>query len=83
MNEGGHSPPYILAPPEVTLVAESGLRTRGDLEPLMEAGIRAFLIGETLVTAPDPGAKLREFVGGRAGLCARHQIIFRPGIIGT
>jgi len=52
-----------LAPKEVTLVAASGLRTRGDLEPLMQAGIRAFLLGEALVTAPDPGAKLREFLG--------------------
>jgi len=50
-----------MAPKEVTLVAASGLKTRADLEPLMQAGIRAFLIGETLVTAPDPGAKLREF----------------------
>jgi indole-3-glycerol phosphate synthase len=52
-----------LAPKEVTLVAASGLKTRADLERLRQAGIRAFLIGETLVTAPDPGAKLREFIG--------------------
>jgi indole-3-glycerol phosphate synthase len=52
-----------LAPPDATLVAASGLNTRADLERLESAGIRAFLIGETLVTAPDPGAKLREFIG--------------------
>jgi indole-3-glycerol phosphate synthase len=52
-----------LAPPEVTLVAASGLNLRADLERLEQAGIRAFLIGENLVTAPDPGAKLREFIG--------------------
>jgi indole-3-glycerol phosphate synthase len=52
-----------LAPPDATLVAASGLNTRADLERLESAGIRAFLIGETLVTAPDPGAKLREFLG--------------------
>ena len=52
-----------LAPPGVTLVAASGIKTRADLEPLMAAGINAFLIGERLVTQPDPGAALREFVG--------------------
>ncbi|MDI6854881.1 MAG: indole-3-glycerol phosphate synthase TrpC [Deltaproteobacteria bacterium] len=52
-----------MAPPGVTLVAASGLNTRADLERLEAAGIRAFLIGETIVTAPDPGAKLRELLG--------------------
>jgi indole-3-glycerol phosphate synthase len=52
-----------MAPPEVTLVAASGLNTRADLERLEAAGIRAFLIGETLVTAADPGRKLRELLG--------------------
>jgi len=44
-------------------VAASGLKTRADVERLEAAGIRGFLIGETLATAPDPGAKLREFRG--------------------
>jgi indole-3-glycerol phosphate synthase len=52
-----------LAPPSVTLVAASGIKSRADLERYEAAGIHAFLIGETLVTAPDPGAKLREFIG--------------------
>jgi indole-3-glycerol phosphate synthase len=52
-----------LAPPGVSLVAASGLKTRADLERYEAAGIHAFLIGETLVTAKDPGAKLREFLG--------------------
>jgi indole-3-glycerol phosphate synthase len=52
-----------MAPPGVTLVAASGLHTRADLERLQKAGIRAFLIGETLVTSEDPGAKLRGFLG--------------------
>ncbi len=54
-----------LAPPEVTLVAASGIKTRADLERYEAAGIHAFLIGETLVTAADPGAKLREFIKGK------------------
>ncbi len=57
-----------LAPPAVTLVAASGLKTPAELRRYQQAGIQAFLIGETLVTAPDPGEKLREFarieVGG-------------------
>ena len=56
-----------LASPDVTLVAASGLKTPADLERYEQAGIHAFLIGETLVTAPDPGAKLREFVEGEVG----------------
>ncbi len=52
-----------LAPPGVTLVAASGLKTADDLARLERGGIRGFLIGETLVTTPDPGAKLREFLG--------------------
>ncbi|HEY9072742.1 MAG TPA: hypothetical protein VIN67_01305, partial [Desulfobaccales bacterium] len=52
-----------LAPPEVTLVAASGIKARGDVERYEAAGIRGFLIGETLVREKDPGAKLREFLG--------------------
>lgn len=52
-----------LAPPGVTLVAASGLKTPEDLARLEQAGIRAFLIGESLVTAADPGTRLREFIG--------------------
>ncbi len=52
-----------LAPPGVTLVAASGMKSRGDLERYLAAGIRAFLIGESLVTQADPGAALREFLG--------------------
>jgi len=52
-----------LAPPGVTLVAASGLATAADLATLEWGGVRAFLIGEALVTSGDPGAKLREFLG--------------------
>jgi len=53
-----------LAPPGVTLVAASGLKSHADLKPLLAAGIKAFLIGETLVTSGDPGAALRKFIKG-------------------
>jgi indole-3-glycerol phosphate synthase len=51
-----------LAPRGVTLVAASGIKTRVDLERYTVAGIRAFLIGESLVTQADPGAALQEFI---------------------
>jgi indole-3-glycerol phosphate synthase len=51
-----------LVPPGVTLVAASGIKTRAELDRYMAAGIRAFLIGETLVTRADPGAALRELI---------------------
>lgn len=47
------------------VVAESGIRKRKDIELLIKAGIKTFLIGEHLVTAPDIGKKLREFRGER------------------
>jgi len=40
-------------------VVESGIRNRADIDALIEAGADAFLIGETLIASPDPGATLR------------------------
>jgi indole-3-glycerol phosphate synthase len=45
-------------PNEAIAVAESGLKTAGDLRRLLAAGYDAFLIGERLMMAPDPGAAL-------------------------
>ena len=52
-----------LVPPEVTVVAESGISTRADVQRLESLGVDAVLIGEALVTAPDPAAKIRELMG--------------------
>ena len=55
-----------LAPkiPKGTLaVAESGLREHGDIARLRKAGYQAFLVGERLITEPDPGAALRALRG--------------------
>jgi indole-3-glycerol phosphate synthase len=49
-------------PDDVLAVAESGLRTGADLRRLREAGFDAFLVGERLMSAPDPGEALRELV---------------------
>jgi len=46
-------------PDELTLVSESGIRTREDIERLRAAGYHAFLIGEELMRAGDEGAALR------------------------
>ncbi len=40
------------------LVAESGIRTPEDVARLRGAGIHAFLVGESFMRAPDPGAEL-------------------------
>ncbi len=39
-------------------VTESGIHTRADVERMLAAGVDAFLIGEALMTAPDPAAHL-------------------------
>ncbi len=43
-------------PADVVLVAESGIKTRADVERLELAGIAAMLVGESLLKQPDPGA---------------------------
>jgi len=44
---------------DIVMIAESGLKTRADLEMLHELGYRGFLIGESLMRAEDPRAALR------------------------
>lgn len=53
-------------PAEVVSVAESGLRELADLQRLERAGYKAFLVGERLITQPDPGAALRRLRKGTA-----------------
>jgi len=50
-------------PKGITVVSESGIGSRGDIEKLMEAGIHAFLVGESLMREKDVGKKLRELLG--------------------
>lgn len=47
----------------VALVAESGVKTRADVERLKRAGATCILIGETLMRADDMGAKIDELFG--------------------
>lgn len=61
------------APHECTLVALSGVSTRAEVEELEAAGAAAVLVGEALVTAPDPAAKVRELLGARAASGGRPE----------
>lgn len=44
------------------VIAESAVRTHEDILMLREAGASGFLIGETLMRAAEPGAKLKELL---------------------
>ncbi len=54
-------------PSNVTLVSESGIRTREDVERLEAAGVSAILVGETLMRSPDIGAAVEALLGLTAG----------------
>jgi indole-3-glycerol phosphate synthase len=49
-----------MIPNGITVVAESGIFTAGDVERLARANVDAILVGEALVTSEDIGAKVRE-----------------------
>jgi len=53
-------------PASVTRVAESGIENREDVLRLADAGYDAILVGEALVTSPDPEAAVRALLS-RAG----------------
>jgi anthranilate synthase/indole-3-glycerol phosphate synthase/phosphoribosylanthranilate isomerase len=52
-----------LAGPDVLLAALSGISTREDVVRFQATGCGAVLVGEALMTAPNPGARIRELVG--------------------
>jgi indole-3-glycerol phosphate synthase len=56
-----------LVPAGSLTVAESGFRTRAELEALAGAGVDAVLVGEALMRAPDIEAACRELTGVFAG----------------
>ncbi len=51
-----------LSPGQIA-VGESGIRDRGDILRLLDAGVFNFLIGETLVRSDDPSRKIGELLG--------------------
>lgn len=52
-----------LIPADRTVVSESGIQSRQDVEALRALRIDAVLVGEALLKAPDLEAKVRELVG--------------------
>jgi indole-3-glycerol phosphate synthase len=55
-----------------TVVAESGISARSELEELERVGVDAVLIGGALMEAADPEAKTRELTGEEAGTREHH-----------
>ncbi len=51
-------------------VSESGLQSRADLETLVAAGYRAFLIGERFMTDPDPVKAIRHLTTVDVNACS-------------
>ena len=52
-----------MVPDNVVFVAESGIKSRRDIEDLENSGVDAVLIGETLMRSGDRKAKIRELRG--------------------
>ncbi len=52
-----------LVPGACVLVAESGIHDAAGARAMREAGADAILVGEALMRAPDPAAKVRELAG--------------------
>jgi indole-3-glycerol phosphate synthase len=50
-------------PEDKLIVSESGISTRDDVKRVAEAGVRAILVGESLMAAKDIGAKIKELIG--------------------
>lgn len=49
--------------PQIIVVSESGINTRIDIQTLGACGVGAVLVGESLMTSPDPRALIKEFSG--------------------
>ncbi|MFC1969191.1 indole-3-glycerol phosphate synthase TrpC [Chloroflexota bacterium] len=51
-----------LIPPDRIVVGESGIKGRDDVEKLREWGVDAVLVGESLMSAPDIAARMKELL---------------------
>ncbi len=53
-------------PDDCIAVSESGIKSHAEIEKLRAAGFDAFLIGTSLMLAPDPAAALSALLGGQS-----------------
>lgn len=53
--------PHI--PDGVTVITESGIRSKEDVQNMIAAGVFCFLVGEALMQKPSPGAALADLLG--------------------
>lgn len=51
-----------LIPPERCMITESGIHSRTDVRRMLDCGIDAFLVGEALMRAADPGQALQGLI---------------------
>jgi indole-3-glycerol phosphate synthase len=54
-----------LATPDMTLVSESGIFTRADIDTVKQAGAAAILVGESLMRQADLEAAVRTLLAGQ------------------
>ncbi|WP_338331358.1 indole-3-glycerol phosphate synthase TrpC [Acetobacter sp. LMG 32666] len=52
-----------LVPPDRIIISESGIKTHAEIAQLAAIGVTGFLVGETLLRQPDPGAAARTLLG--------------------
>lgn len=78
-----------LVPEQILFVAESGIKTTGDIQELKKAGVNGVLIGETLMRAADKPRMLNRLRGTKIKICGlrREEDIeavnrWRPDYIG-
>jgi indole-3-glycerol phosphate synthase len=63
MRERSMPSSILNSPSSLLLVAESGINTRADVERLKKCGVRAILVGESLMKNGDIKTKVRELIG--------------------
>jgi indole-3-glycerol phosphate synthase len=62
-----------MIPPEIAIVAESGIFTAADVDRLGNASVDAILVGEALITSDDIAAKVRELSNAIVPLSPRER----------